>query len=196
MTYFNTYRYTKILLIFLALSLVCTSCFTGLSKPDDPRDYVHDECGMIDHILSKSKDDCVHPPYEGPTSIERIAMDRMKVIQDTIQLVVYDNELDFHKYLQSGLINGQAFVVEKEFPCMIYFGEKDLPDIKHTFSIWGIKESKCGDGDEDSIKIEFGVSVGDVACNGSLYYVEMEKGVEEVGKKERRIYLFSHGMTI
>lgn len=179
-------------LLILAL-FACTSKFQFAKKRLNAN---QENCQTMTFLQKKFKNGFSHSKYKGKTTLQKIDSKEIIITQDTIQVILENDSLDFSRFLQQNLINTKIFVEDLDFmKDNIIYQEKNSTSIKHTLYIFGVEQLKCR-GLENNIKrYMFHTCIGEFSSNGIIYYAEIKEGLKSE-EPDKLVYLLSWGLAI
>jgi phage-related protein len=182
-----------LIVILMILNSSCSLKVNKYLKRQSRLSENEKNCQTITYLKTEFKQSFNHPKYNGKTVIRKIDNKKIKVIQDTIQITLEDDTLSFHKLLEENLINTKIFIEDLDFlDGVINYEKTKLPNIKHTFSIFGLTEIKCSELEKDIKRYRFYACLGDIPTNGIIYYLEVKKSTDN----NELVFLQSFGIMI
>ena len=137
-------------------------------------------CQTITYLKTEFKKGFNHSKYDGKTVIRKVDNEKIKVVQDTIQITLEDDTLNFHKFLKENLINTKIFIEDLDFlDGAVYSKKTKSPNIIHHFCIFGLTEIKCPTQENHIKKYKFSACLGDIPTNGITYYLEIKQNIDD-----------------
>ena len=183
------------LFVFINIQLVISCSIPLFRDAKIKRNNKLSDCDILDNLKVNYRNGFIEKESTKKVEIEEIGENTFKITQDSLQVFIEKDTVGFNKLFLEGMIHCELIHENvREFNPWKY-QEKNLPRIKYTYTIYGVKELVCT-AVEETKQYKFYACRGDYSTNGIYFYSEFHFSENHNSQYIEKNFLLGYGFSI